>query len=131
MADYFWQEAQARRAVEQVILETFRRWGYGDVIPPMFEYADVLEQHNVGLRAAMYRFLDRDDSTLTLRGRRCILSPPGGHTAARLAHAPALLLRGSVFRYLELEPDASVSSSRRALGSSASPRPRPTPRCSP
>ena len=103
VADYFWQEAQTRRAVEQVILETFRRWGYGDVIPPMFEYADVLEQRaNVGLRAAMYRFLDRDGSTLTLRPDMTIAV--ARLVGTRLHDWPMpqrFCYAGSVFRYLE------------------------------
>ena len=40
VADYFWQEAARRRRLEQALLAVFRSWGYGDVIPPSFEYAD-------------------------------------------------------------------------------------------
>ena len=68
VADYFWQEAQERRTLEAALLETFRRWGYGDVIPPMFEFADVLNARaSAKLQSQLYRFLDRDGSTLALR----------------------------------------------------------------
>lgn len=103
VADYFWQEAQTRRDVEHVMLETFRRWGYGDVIPPTFEYADVLEQRaNAGLRAAMYRFLDRDGSTLTLRPDMTIAV--ARLVGTRLHDWPMpqrFCYAGSVFRYIE------------------------------
>ena len=68
VADYFWHEARQLRELERQLLDLFRGWGYGDVIPPMFEYADVLSARaNQKLRAEMYRFLDRDGSTLALR----------------------------------------------------------------
>lgn len=103
VADYFWQEAQLRRAVENDLLETFRRWGYGDVIPPIFEYADVLEQRaNAGLRATMYRFLDRDGSTLALRPDMTIAV--ARLVGTRLHDWPMpqrFCYAGSVFRYIE------------------------------
>jgi len=42
VADYFWDEAYRRRELEHTLLAFFRTWGYGDVIPPSFEYADTL-----------------------------------------------------------------------------------------
>src|SRR5215204_2481485 len=68
VADYFWDEAFARRRLETELLDLFRTWGYQDVIPPMFEYADTfLHRSSRKLQAELYRFLDRDGSTLTLR----------------------------------------------------------------
>lgn len=68
VADYFWEEAFRRRSLEQLLLACFRRWGYADVIPPSFEYADTLSARgNKELQAELCRFLDRDGSTLALR----------------------------------------------------------------
>lgn len=67
-ADYFWQEASRRRALEGALLQTFRSWGYGDVIPPSFEYADTIARRgSAELQAELCRFLDRDGSMLALR----------------------------------------------------------------
>lgn len=68
VADYFWEEALQRRRLEGALLETFRRWGYEDVIPPMFEYTNTFNRHaSHELQAEMVRFQDRDGSTLALR----------------------------------------------------------------
>ena len=68
VADYFWEEAFHRRALEQALLGHFRRWGYGDVLPPAFEYADTIAARgNVELQSEMCRLLDRDGSMLALR----------------------------------------------------------------
>lgn len=67
-ADYFWQEAYRRRALEAALLGVFRAWGYGDVIPPTFEYADTFARRgSAELQSELCRFLDRDGSMLALR----------------------------------------------------------------
>ncbi|GIV79531.1 MAG: ATP phosphoribosyltransferase regulatory subunit [Litorilinea sp.] len=103
VADYFWEEAYQRRQLEGQLLALFRRWGYGDVIPPMFEYADTL---NIGasprLQQEMYRFLDRDGHTLALRPDMTI--PVARLVGARLHDWPMpqrFCYAGSVFRYTE------------------------------
>ncbi len=68
VADYFWQEAARRRHLEQALLAVFRAWGYGDVIPPSFEYADTFGRRgSAELQSELCRFLDRDGSMLALR----------------------------------------------------------------
>jgi ATP phosphoribosyltransferase regulatory subunit len=68
VADYFWQEAFRRRSLEQALLAVFRSWGYGDVIPPSFEYADTFGRRgSAELQSELCRFLDRDGSMLALR----------------------------------------------------------------
>ncbi|MGD2206062.1 MAG: ATP phosphoribosyltransferase regulatory subunit [Anaerolineae bacterium] len=66
--DRFLVEAVRRRRAEDALRREFARWGYGEVIPPTFEYYDNL---SVGaspeLRRAMYRFFDREGRTLALR----------------------------------------------------------------
>lgn len=101
VADYFWNEAYQRRRTATVLLETFRSWGYGDVISPAFEYADSLSiQASDELQAEMYRFLDRDGSTLALRPE--FTTPVARLAATRLHDWPMpqrFCYAGSVFRY--------------------------------
>lgn len=68
VADYFWQDASERRQLEATLLDTFRRWGYHDIIPPTLEYADTLRViSNADLQPRIYSFLDHDGNTLALR----------------------------------------------------------------
>jgi ATP phosphoribosyltransferase regulatory subunit len=103
VADYFWNEAFQRQQVITILLETFRRWGYGDVMPPSFEFSDSLSmQASDRLQAEMYRFLDRDGSTLALRPE--FTTPVARLVATRLHDWPMpqrFCYAGSVFRYLE------------------------------
>ncbi len=105
VADYFWQEAQERRALEAELLETFRRWGYGDVIPPMFEFADVLNARaSAKLQSQLIRFLDRDGSTVALRPDMTIAV--ARLVATRLHDLPMpqrFCYAGSVFRHIETQ----------------------------
>jgi ATP phosphoribosyltransferase regulatory subunit len=101
-ADYFWAEALQRQQLAGTLLETFRRWGYGDAVPPTFEYADSLSaQASAKLQAEMYRFLDRDGSTLALRPE--FTTPLARLVATRLHDWPMpqrFCYAGSVFRYV-------------------------------
>ncbi len=103
VADYFWEEALQRQELTANLLATFRRWGYGDVIPPAFEYADSLSaQASAGLQAEMYRFLDRDGKTLALRPE--FTTPVARLVGTRLHDWPMpqrFGYAGSVFRYVD------------------------------
>ena len=103
VADYFWSEAAARRNLEHTLISLFRTWGYQDVIPPTFEYAETfLHRANPRLQAEMYRFLDRDGSTLALRADMTI--PVARLVGVRLHDWPMpqrFCYAGSVFRYAE------------------------------
>lgn len=103
VADYFWAEAYARRQLEGDLLELFRRWGYQDVITPLFEYAATFEHRaSPRLQSEMYRFLDRDGSTLALRADMTI--PVARLVGVRLHDRPMpqrYCYAGSVFRYTE------------------------------
>lgn len=105
VADYFWTEAYTRRQLEETLLRLFRTWGYQDVIPPMFEYADTFQgRSGHELQTEMYRFLDRDGSTLALRADMTI--PVARLVGARLHDWPMpqrYCYAGSVFRYTELQ----------------------------
>jgi len=103
VADYFWNEALQRQQLIASLLETFRGWGYGDVIPPAFEYAASLSaQASAGLQSEMYRFLDRDGSTLALRPE--FTTPVARLVGTRLHDWPMpqrFCYAGSVFRYVD------------------------------
>ncbi len=103
VADYFWEEAYRRQELVARLLELFRTWGYADVIPPTFEYAEVLgAQASPELQAEMYRFLDRDGSTLALRPE--FTTPVARLVGTRLYDWPMpqrFCYAGSVFRYAE------------------------------
>lgn len=103
VADYFWDEASSRQSLLDQLMETFRGWGYGDVIPPMFEFDSTLSaQYDDRLRSGMYRFLDRDGSTLSLRPE--FTTSVARLVGARLHDWPMpqrFCYGGSVFRYLE------------------------------
>lgn len=105
VADYFWTEAYTRRQLEERLLRLFRTWGYQDVIPPMFEYADTFQgRSGHELQTEMYRFLDRDGSTLALRADMTI--PVARLVGVRLHDRPMpqrYCYAGSVFRYTELQ----------------------------
>lgn len=105
VADYFGEDARQRRQLESTLLETFRSWGYQDVIPPTFEFSDTLASRtSEQLRAETYRFLDRDGSTVALRPEMTV-------AVARLVgtrlHDWQMPLRfcyaGSVYRYAQLQ----------------------------
>ena len=58
----------ARRQAESVLRELARLWAYDEVIPPTFEYAEVLaSEAGSEIAAELYRFLDRDGKALALR----------------------------------------------------------------
>lgn len=103
VADYFWEEAYRRRTLEQALLTCFRRWGYGDVIPPSFEYADTIARRgSAELQAELCRFLDRDGSTLALRADMTIAV--ARLVGTRLHDRPMpqrFCYAGSVFRDVE------------------------------
>lgn len=96
------ESAQRVRLLEDVLLKTLRGWGYEEIIPPAFEYLDVLapglEQDIV---EACYKFADR------ATGRILLLRPDVTAQIARIvgtgmveARLPLRLsYRTTVFRY--------------------------------
>lgn len=98
-------EAAARqRAVERLALGVFQRWGYQEIIPPLFEYLDVLSKGlDPRLIEKSYKFVDRSS------GRMMILRPDVTPQVARIvallmADRPKpirLCYSANVFRYEE------------------------------
>ena len=108
LADLFFNDAARKRAVERTLADTFTRWGYSEIIPPMFEYYESLAaEAGPQLREEMYRFFDRDGRTLALRADFTI---PTARIVGTKLFDRAMPLRffyvGSAFRYEE--PQAGV-----------------------
>ncbi len=108
VADLFFNDAARKRVVERTIADTFARWGYSEIIPPMFEYYESLAaEAGPQLREEMYRFFDRDGRTLALRADFTI---PTARIVGTKLFDRAMPLRffyvGSAFRYEE--PQAGV-----------------------
>jgi ATP phosphoribosyltransferase regulatory subunit len=58
-------EARRRRRIEETVVSVFEGWDYEEIIPPLFDYADVFA--TPGLAARTYSFVGRDGSLLALR----------------------------------------------------------------
>jgi ATP phosphoribosyltransferase regulatory subunit len=58
-------EARRRRRIEETVVAVFEGWDYEEIIPPLFDYADVFA--TPGLAARTYSFVGRDGSLLALR----------------------------------------------------------------
>lgn len=103
MADYFWEDATRRRQMEARLLETFRLWGYTDLIPPTIEYAETLKARaNADLQTKLYSFLDHDGKTLALRPDMTISAARLVGTRLHDAFMPQrFCYAGSVFRHTE------------------------------
>ena len=59
------EEARRRRAIERTVTAVFEGWDYDEIIPPLYDYADVFE--DPALAAKTYSFVARDGSVLALR----------------------------------------------------------------
>ena len=91
-------EARQRRRIEETVVSVFEGWDYEEIIPPLFDYADVFA--SPGLAARTYSFVGRDGSLLALRPD--FTSLLAKIAAGRLAHRPPpirLYYSGEVLRY--------------------------------
>jgi ATP phosphoribosyltransferase regulatory subunit len=59
------EEARRRRRIEELAVSVFEGWDYEEIIPPLFDYADVFADE--ALAARTYSFVARDGSVLALR----------------------------------------------------------------
>jgi hypothetical protein len=92
------EEARKRRRIEERVVSVFEGWGYEEIIPPLFDYADVFAGGALGPRT--YTFVGRDGSLLALRPD--FTSLLAKIAAGRLADRPAplrLYYSGEVLRY--------------------------------
>jgi ATP phosphoribosyltransferase regulatory subunit len=91
-------EARRRRRIEERVISVFEGWDYEEIIPPLFDYADVFAGQALGPKT--YSFVGRDGSLLALRPD--FTSLLAKVAAGRLAHRPApmrLYYSGEVLRY--------------------------------
>ncbi|MFQ5594729.1 MAG: ATP phosphoribosyltransferase regulatory subunit [Anaerolineae bacterium] len=101
--DLFLDEAAQIAEIEQRLRDLFPHWGYGQIIPPTFEYYDSYAAGaGEDLREQMYRLFDRDGRTLALRPDLTI--PTARIVGTKLYDQP-LPLRffyiGNIFRFAE------------------------------
>ena len=92
------EEARRRRAIESVVTAVFEGWDYDEIIPPLYDYADVFE--GAALSGKTFSFLGRDGSVLALRPD--FTSLLAKIAAGRLAELPPpirLYYAGEVLRY--------------------------------
>ncbi len=91
-------EARRRRRIEERVVSVFEGWDYEEIIPPLYDYADVFASR--ALQPRTYSFVGRDGSLLALRSD--FTSLVAKLTAGRLAaRRPPLRLyySGEVLRY--------------------------------
>lgn len=96
-------EAQWKSRLEAKAAEYLERWGYARVYTPTFEFYDALAQGDgTVMTEKLYRFVDRDGTTLALRPE---MTTPIARLAATRFREEEMPLRlyyvGSVFRYDE------------------------------
>jgi ATP phosphoribosyltransferase regulatory subunit len=92
------EEARQRRAIEQAVVSVFDGWDYEEIIPPLYDYADVFA--SPALEGKTYSFVGRDGRLLALRPD--FTSLLAKIAAGRLALRPApirLYYSGEVLRY--------------------------------
>lgn len=103
VADTFFEDAAAVTALERTLHDLFLSWGYSRIIPPTFEYYDMLAtQSTAQLQNEVFRFFDREGQLLALRPDMTV--PTARIVGSKLYDQP-LPLRfyyiGHVFRYEE------------------------------
>jgi ATP phosphoribosyltransferase regulatory subunit len=101
------EEARRRRLVEEAAVSVFEGWDYEEIIPPLFDYADVFSGE--ALAPKTYSFISRDGSVLALRPD--FTSLVAKIAAGRLRDRPApmrLYYSGEVVRW---EPPKAGSQS--------------------
>jgi ATP phosphoribosyltransferase regulatory subunit len=104
--DFLPRAAARRRAIAEILLHEFERWGYDRIITPAFEYLDVIERGlGADARAAALRFVE--PATGEVVALRPDITPQVARLAAtRLAETDGpirLCYEGSVLR---LQPGA-------------------------
>jgi len=104
MATHLPEGASLRRHAQEAFLTTFFRWGYKEVVTPVFEYLDIL---SAGLSNRLleksYKFIDRESGKLMLL-RPDITPQVARMVAGILSDEPKplrLCYYGNVFRYQE------------------------------
>lgn len=104
MATHLPEDAFLRRHAQEKILSTFFKWGYKEVLTPVFEYYDILSPGiSSRLTEKSYKFVDRESGKMMLL-RPDITPQIARMVAGILADEPKplrLCYYGNVFRYEE------------------------------
>jgi ATP phosphoribosyltransferase regulatory subunit len=106
-------EARRRRRIEEAVVSAFEGWDYEEIIPPIFDYADVFA--GGALAPKTYSFIGRDGSVLALRPD--FTSLLAKIAAGRLRDRPAplrLYYSGEVVRFEP--PKAGAQSELHQMG---------------
>jgi len=91
-------EARRRRAIERSVTAVFEGWDYDEIIPPLYDYADVFE--DPVLTRKTYSFVGRDGSVLALRPDfTSLLAKIAAGRLAGIAPPIRLYYAGEVLRY--------------------------------
>ncbi len=102
--DLLFDECAVKTELSERIRTVFCRFGYYQVESPTFEYIEVFSDEKLGSTkpVQMYKFFDRDGSTLALRSD---MTPPIARIAATSFNQSSYPLRfsyfGNVFKYNE------------------------------
>jgi ATP phosphoribosyltransferase regulatory subunit len=65
--DALFEEAKARRSIEDTLAGVFEQRGFREIIPSSVEFLELYMRGNQAARDHAYRFLDREDNLLALR----------------------------------------------------------------
>ncbi len=101
VGDLLPDETESKRIITRKIENVFESYGYRAVESPMFEYIEVFSDEKMGSISPkeMFRFFDKDGSTLSLRSD---MTPPIARMAATAFEEEVLPLRlcyyGNAFR---------------------------------
>ncbi len=101
VGDLLPDETESKRIITRKIENVFESYGYRAVESPMFEYIEVFSDEKMGSISPkeMFRFFDKDGSTLSLRSD---MTPPIARMAATAFEEEPLPLRlcyyGNAFR---------------------------------
>lgn len=97
--DLLFEEAGSRRAIENIFAGVLTGAGYREITPSGVEFAEIYARGNQSVKERTFKFLDRDDNLLALRGD---FTPAIARiVAGRLRELPSpfrVWYSGSVFR---------------------------------
>lgn len=99
--DFLPAEAKEKRAIESLIVRNFMRWGYDEIVTPVFEFLDTLTMGNGrSIEPYMFKFFDRQNRTVALRHE---MTTPIARVAASRMNGADLPLKffylSPVYRY--------------------------------
>ncbi|WP_018132072.1 ATP phosphoribosyltransferase regulatory subunit [Effusibacillus pohliae] len=101
--DFLPDTAANKRQIERQISNSFARWGYREIITPMFEYMETFQTGIRGAEDRVFKFVDRSGRMVALRAD---MTAPIARVAASLLKNSPLPIRlsytASIFRQQEL-----------------------------